>query len=246
MVQRVADRAFEVRRDFGNHPEDDLADALGVLVEHLHYLFRRDGLDLAFRHQPAIVVGNQRDVHDGNRQLQCEVRFGVLRHVDDFPAHRGEPLALGFGGEAGSVDDDNRAALVDGNAVGANLLDGDLAQHGAIRVSRRDMMHGGTLIESVGAPVRAVDILVGDNKVAWLDMGLQAACGTGADDCLHAEFLHRPYIRTVVDFVWRDGVLAPVSREEGYAPPVHLANRDEVAGWTVGRINFHLLHFVQK
>jgi hypothetical protein len=108
------------------------------------------------------------------------------------------------------------------------------------------MVNGGTLVEGVGAPVRAIHILVCHDKIAWLDMPLQTACGAGADNRLHAEFLHRPEVRAVVDFVRGDGVLASVSGQERHTPPAYFANSNQVAGRSVGRVDLHFLHFVQK
>ena len=137
----------EVGRESPDHVQHHGADALRVLLEHREHVVGGHGLG-ALEH-PGVVVGDQGDVDDGHPELATQVGLGVLGHVDDLPAGVAEPLRLGLGREARALDHDDRAAVVDGDPVLADDVEGDPAQGRVVGLGRADVGHDRAVEERV-------------------------------------------------------------------------------------------------
>ena len=155
-----------------------------------------------------VVVGDQADVDDRHPELAAQPRLRVLGHVDDLPAGVAEPLRLGLGREPRPCDDDDRAALVDLDAVVADRLDGQVAAgpgrrsrptRGGSRSGRRRRCRSGPLVRSTNWSQTT--------KSPGLTCELERAGGARRDDRLDPERAHRPDVGPVVDpcggIVWR-------------------------------------------
>ena len=176
----------EVGGEPADEVEDHLLDPFGVLGEHLQDAHRVDRLGALV--DARVVVGDEGDVDDRHPELAAQPRLGVLGHVDDLPARVGEPLRFGLGREAGTLDHDDGAALVDLDAVVADGLDGELPQDRVVRLGRGEVGHDRPVVERVG-PLSGgpIDELVADHEVTGLDRQRQGPGGTGRDHRLDAE-----------------------------------------------------------
>ena len=74
----------------------------------------------------------------------------------------------------GPLDDDDRAPLVDLDAVVADGVDGEPAQDRVVGLGRREVGHDRAVVERVGPAAGAVDELVAHDEVAGLDVELAA------------------------------------------------------------------------
>ena len=93
-----------------------VAYAMDVVVEEAEHLLLRHRLDSGHPFEAGVVVGHERDPGVADVRLSGERRLGVLRHVDDVPPGAAVPGGLGTGREPRSLHDDDRAAVVHGDA----------------------------------------------------------------------------------------------------------------------------------
>ena len=177
---------------------------------------------------------------------RTQPRLRVLAHVDDLPSGIAEPLRLGLGREPGALDDDDRAAFMDFDAVVADRVDRELAQDRVVDVRGRQVGDDRAVVERVDPAMRAVDELVAHHEVAGLDRELQRARGTRRDHGLDPERAHRPDIGPVVDPVWRDGVPPAMPRDERDPSTIHVREEYRVRWRAVGRVHLHLAHVVEQ
>ena len=130
---------------------------------------------------PRVVVGHQGERGEAHRQLPGDGRLGHPRHADDRPARLLVPPALRPGREPRTVDDDQRAAVLDREA-------------GLPRAPRRppDALAGRTAPRTPRGPPRplrrrrcaaapgAVDDLVDDDDRAGTELGRSEPTAHGA------------------------------------------------------------------
>src|ERR1035437_3000598 len=98
--------------------------------------------------------------------LAREIRLGIVRHVDDFPTQRAEPLRLGARREARALDDDDRALVVGVDVESAQRVDRDRAHLRTVGIGERNVRRHRAVVEGVLASRGTVDDLVGDDHRA--------------------------------------------------------------------------------
>ena len=113
-----------------------------------------------------VVVGDQREVGVAEAQLAREPALGIGGHVDEIPADRPVPGALGPGREARALDHDDRPSRVHRQAELRARGEEGRAQVGAVGIGRRHVADGGAVEERVLAARRAIDELVADDERA--------------------------------------------------------------------------------
>lgn len=231
-------------RELFDQVENDLAGVFGVVLEDFEDVVGGDGFGVG--DDSAVKVGDEADVDDGHAEFVAEIAFGVLGHVDDVPAHFGEPLGFGFGGEAGALDDDDGAAIVDFDPVLFDGLDSQLSEGLVVHIRRGDVAGDGAVVEGVVAAFGSVDELVGDQEAAGFDVALEGSAGAGGNDGFDAEFVHGPDVGSVVDFVGRDGVVASVAGKEGDVSAIDFGEHDAVGRGAVGGIDLYFGDFIEE
>lgn len=195
-----------------------------------------DGFDIG--DHTAVVVGDEGDVDDGHSEFVTQVALWILGHVDDVPAHLGEPFRFGFGAEPWPLDDDDGAAVVTDDVMFADRFDRQFAEGFVVHIRRGDVAGDGAVVERVVATLGAVNELVGDHKVAGFDFSLKGSDGAGGDDRFDTKFVESPDVGAIVDFVRREGVVPSVAGEEGDFAAGDFGEHDAVGGRAVGRIDF--------
>ena len=101
---------------------------------------------------------------------------------------------------------------MDGNSILLYRFDRDLSEGRIVHVSGRNVRHDRPIIKGIGPTACAIHKLVTDDKVFRGNVSLKRARSAGADDCLHAELLHRPNVGAIGDFVRWKCVPASMSR----------------------------------
>src|SRR5579883_3573196 len=115
--------AVRIDVELFDNAEDRVLNARIVPVEDLDHFVMRDRRHAAGAFEPDVVIGDQRDVHVAHLQFASQVGFGILGHVDHFPAQPRKPPRLGTSGKTRPLNDDDRAPLVRVDAQGAQRLD---------------------------------------------------------------------------------------------------------------------------
>jgi hypothetical protein len=82
--------------------------------------------------------------------------------------------------------------------------------------------------------------------VSGLDVGPERSDSARPEDALHARFLHRPQVRSVVDAVRRELVLAAVPRDERYGPPRHITDQERRRRGAVRRLDLDLSNVIEE
>ena len=162
------------------------------------------------------------------------------------PAHLLEPARLGPGREARPLDDDDGAAVADGDVELAGRVDEQPPQVGAVRVGRGHVRHGIALVERVRPARRPVDELVADDELAEPEIGLQRTRGAGPDDPPHAHLAHRPDVRAVGDLRRRQLVASAVPRQERDPAAADLADRERRRRLAERRVDLDLLDVLEE
>src|SRR5207248_1141730 len=111
--KRPRAHVFGLWTDLRDHREQELAEALVVLLEDADHLLVRHRLGTL---DADVVVRDHRDVRVAELELPGEAALRVRGHVDHVPAGLLEPARLGAGREARALDDHNRAAVADRDA----------------------------------------------------------------------------------------------------------------------------------
>ena len=81
---------------------------------------------------------------------------------------------------------------------------------------------------------RAVDELVGDKHVQWLDLELKTADGADRDQRAYAQRCQGPDVGAVRHFAWGVAMAKAVAADEGHRDAVELAQDDRVGRGAVG------------
>jgi hypothetical protein len=157
-----------------------------------------------------------------------------------------QPIAWYPRREPRPLDDDDRAAVADGDAELAGRLDEDPPQVGAVRVGGGDVRRLRPVVERVRAAARPVDELVADDELPEREVGPERAGCAWADDPADAQLAQRPQVRAKRDAVRRELVAAPVPRQERDALPADVADHDRGRRLSVRGLDLHLLGVVEQ
>lgn len=204
---------------FAQLVENGTDKAPGVLGVGLHVA--HDHLDghALLRRVPAVVVGAHANHLVCDLGLLRELGFGKRAHVDDTAAPRAVHVRFSAGAELGSLHADDSALVVQAHAValeavatlahnlGDTLVEGvretDVADHTALEEGERT--------DALGA----VDDLVGDDKVAGLDLFLQRAYGAEGNDGADTEAAESSDVGAGGHLVRSDLVVETMAGDEG-------------------------------
>src|SRR5579875_1267207 len=108
------------------------------------------------------------------------------------------------------------------------------------------MIYLWTVVEGIFPVTGTIYILIAHHEVAGFNVALQAAGSTRADEKAYAKSFHRPYIRPIVDGVWRNGMVAPMSRKKGYST-IREGGKEDTIAWRAERsIHSDLLYLVKE
>lgn len=102
------------------------------------------------------------------------------------------------------------------------------------------------IIKSIGTTVSPIDELIADNKITRLNVRLQRAGGTRADNYLAAKLFKGPDVCSVIDLVGRYGVVSAVSGHERDLSSLDRRKHDTVTCNSVRRVDFDFRDVFQQ
>src|SRR5579872_2513831 len=202
---------FRRRRD---DAEYRFLHTLVITREYLHDFFVRDRFDAGHTFETDIVIGDQRDIDVAHLELASQIAFGILRHVDDFPAVAREPLRFGARREARPLNDDDRPVVVRRNADLLELVDRDRTQLRTIRICKRDVRCNRAVVKRILAARRAIDDLIAYDHLTGRNFGIERTARRRSDDARDAELFHRPQVCAVIDRLRRKAMIFSVPRQK--------------------------------
>src|ERR1700754_2198088 len=162
------------------------------------------------------------------------------------------PLRFRPSREARPFDDDQSAPVHGLPTANSRCGDGRLPPCPAVRIRECHMDHAGNLAVAtclaveirLGPRLRTVHELVGYEQGAGSEFRSEAADRAGAEDLARAHTGERPQVGTIVDLVWWQVMIATVAGKEGHSAPGHLAEKERVARWAVGRFDSDFSHII--
>ncbi len=209
---------------------------LHVVLKGLHDLLGADGPV-----GPDVVVGHHGHRHVAHPLLSGQVHLGHQGH----PYHMGTPgleqRRLRPGAETGPFDADVGPPPMESQRESPALGMGHLAHLRAEGVRERNVGDLASIVEGALSLLGHVYELVGEDDLARLYFGLQAAYGRGGDDAGDAQLLQGPDVCPVVDPVRWDPVALPVPGYEGHLPAFEVAQGHPVRRVAEGRVHLDLL-----
>jgi hypothetical protein len=96
------------------------------------------------------------------------------------------------------------------------------------------------------AVAREIDKLVGYHNIAPANLLAQASTGSSSQNMGTTDFTDSPYIGPVVDLAGRDGVISPVTRQDGYIDGPNLSAEEVGAGLPVWGLDIDTFGILQN
>ena len=176
-----------------------------------------------------VEVGHDGDGRVAEGELAGDRRLGHAGHADDVAAQRRVPPRLGAGGEPGTVDHDEGAAVAAGASPPARGGDGGGPAARAVGVGERRRARPVRPRRRRCAPGPRCGRRPGRARpgVPGPSSGSSDPTAHGREHLPDAEGAQRPEVGAVVDPVRREAVVAAVPGEERDRPARHLARRAE-------------------
>ena len=237
-VQHVRAGTGPLRRQARDDVQDQVAEPGHIRGEHAEHFLLGDSLPLL---HARVGVGDEGQRRVAQRQFPGQHGLGVPGHPDQAPALGGVPLGFCAGGEAGPLDDDERAGVGQVPAGRAGRRDGLGPPRRAVGVGERDVHGAAGVVEGLGAPDRAVHDLIGDGQPPRPVGGIQGADRGRGQDLPDPQRAQRPQVGPVRDPVRRVPVVPAVPGHERHRPAGHLTDHDGIAGLPVGGVHLDLV-----